>query len=235
MPRCFTLALAALLSACAAGPARAQKTPERVDIWDLSPGKPATEQPADFAEFACGGNGGPPSIPLAGFADFRRCRPGPDGLREVYFRYDDELEYRAKALGLATEIERYSGTKEYGFPVIVSALFNEAGALAGVRVVSDARDASRKREDAHALGNFLMARFGRDGWDCVEHPPADGESPVGRTFIKRTCEKRVEGGVARLDTRYLRKRGQVEFDPRSGRETQGQFESVTRFELRGRE
>lgn len=221
-----------LLGAFAAGLARAQKAPERLDIWSLLAGQPATAQPHDFIDFACGGNGGPPSITLSGFHDFRRCRPEADGLREVYFRYDDELEYRAKALGNTIEVERWSGTKEYGFPVIVSALFNEAGALLGLRIVSDARDPSRRREDAHSLANFITARFGREGWDCVDHAPAEGESPVGRGFVKRDCVKRVAGGVARVETRYFRKRGQEEFDPRSGRETSGQFESVTRFELR---
>ncbi len=224
-------ALAAALALAA--PAEAQHRPARADVWDLEPGKAAAELPADFAEFACGGNGGPPSLPLRGFADFRRCRAEESGLREVYFRYDDELEYWAKAQGLATEIEQYSGTKEYGFPVILSALFDEAGALAGLRIVSDARDASRKREDAHTLRNFLTARFGRDGWDCLDHPPEDGETPVGRTFIKQTCRKTLgSGAVVTLETRYFRKRGQEAFDARSGRETQGQFESLARFELR---
>jgi len=29
-------------------------------------------------------------------ADFKRCRPEPGGLREIYSAYDDELEYGAK-------------------------------------------------------------------------------------------------------------------------------------------
>jgi hypothetical protein len=37
--------------------------------------------------------------------------------------------------------------------------------------------------------------------------------------------------TASLMTRYLRKPGQSRFDPQSGRETTGQFESEGRFEL----
>ncbi len=84
----------------------------------------------------------------------------------------------------------------------------------------------------HSLRNFLTARFGRDGWDCVDHPLDDGEAPVGRTFIKQHCSKAVTGvGRLELRTHYFRKKGQSEFDPRTGRETKDQFESLVRFEL----
>ena len=39
------------------------------------------------------------------------------------------------------------------------------------------------------------------------------------------------GIQAFLVTRHLRKAGQSQFDPRTGRETTGQFESTVRFEL----
>ena len=49
---------------------------------------------------------------------------------------------------------------------------------------------------------------------------------------KQHCRKAVSG-VGRLDlrTHYFRKRGQSQFDPRTGRETEGQFESLVRFEM----
>ena len=131
-----------------------------------------------------------------------------------------------------TEVEQFSGTKVYGFPVVLSALFDAAGVLVGTRIVSDPRDPSRRREEAYALRNFITARFGRDGWDCIDHPPAEGEPPVIRTFVKQDCRKTIDGvGVATLQTRYLRKKGQSQYDPRTDRETEGQFESYVRFEL----
>ena len=83
-----------------------QPLPSRAEVWDLKLGTPATALPSGFGEYACGTNGGPPSQPLSGWGDFRRCRLEPSGLHEVYFRYDDELEYWAKANDLPTEIER---------------------------------------------------------------------------------------------------------------------------------
>src|SRR5207247_1593333 len=163
MPRLAFRALAATLLtgaalAAPAAPAAPAERPTRVEVWDLPLGMPAEQLPDAFVDYACGSNGGPPSTPLAGWRDFRRCRPDPSGLREVYFRYDDELEYWAKANNFATEIRKYSGTKVFDFPVVISARFDERGVLAGIRIVSDPRDTSRDREEAYLLRNFLNAR-----------------------------------------------------------------------------
>jgi hypothetical protein len=204
----------------------------RAEVWDLKLGTPASALPGGFGEYACGTNGGPPSRSLEGWGEFRRCRPEPSGLREVYFRYDDELEYWAKANELPAEIERYSGTRVYDFPVVLSALFDERGTLAGLRIVSDPRDTPALRDEAYTLRNFLTARFGRDGWSCTDLPPTEGEGPVGETFIKQDCHKTVEGtSLAALQTRYFRKKGQYQFDPHSSKETKGEFESTVHFEL----
>lgn len=206
--------------------------PSRMEVWDLKLGTPASVLPGGFGEYACGTDGGPPSLPLGGWSDFDRCRPESSGMREVYFRYDDELEYWAKANGLPEEIERYSGTKVYDFPVVLSALFDHRGILEGLRIVSDPRDTSRPREEAYALRNFLTARFGRDGWSCIDLPAGEGEEPVEGTFIKQDCRKSLAGReLAVMRTRYFRKKGQHRFDPYSNKETEGQFESMVHFEL----
>jgi len=226
----LTSTLASFLACLPA--AIAQERPSRIEVWDLKLGSAVEALPDGFAEYACGSNGGPPGAPLGSWRDFPRCRPQPDGRYEVYFRYDDELEYWAKANNFTTEVEQYSGTKVYGFPVVLSALFDAGGALVGLRIVSDPRDPSRRRDEAYALRNFITARFGRDGWNCTDHPPAEGETPVTRTFIKQDCRKAIDGvGVATLQTRYLRKKGQSQYDPHTDRETEGQFESHVRFEL----
>src|SRR5215467_16086394 len=110
--------------------------PARTEIWDLKLGTPVAQLPDGFVDYACGTNGGPPSLPIMGFRDFRRCRAEASGLREVYFRYDDELEYWAKANNLLPQMEQYAGTRTYGFPITVSALIDEQATLRGIRVVA---------------------------------------------------------------------------------------------------
>ena len=152
-------------------------------------------------------------------------------MREVYFRYDDEIEYRAKAHRAQTLIAQYSGTKVLDFSVIVSALFDPGGTLAGLRIVTDPPARPQERKQAYTLSNFLKARFGSDGWDCSDKPGTPGETPVGTLYINRHCTKLVKIDMrAVLETRFLRRPGQAEFSG-SGKLTVGQFESSTRLEL----
>jgi hypothetical protein len=221
------LLLATHMSSAAQGPLK------RLEIWDVALGTPVTQLPDEFVDLACGTNGGPPSRMFDRWQDFRLCRTEASGLREVYFRYDDELEYWAKANNLLPQMEQYSGTKTYGFPIIASILVSDDGMVRGIRIVSDPRE---DREEAYLLRNFLNARLGREGWQCEDLPPTKGETAVEGIFIKQRCRKQVDGETtAFLSTRHLRKPGQSRFDPQSGKETKGQFESTVRFELiRGR-
>jgi len=211
----------------------AQERARRLEIWDIQLGTPIARLPDEFTDLACGTNGGPPSRALENWQDFRLCRIEGSGLREVYFRYDDELEYWAKANNLLDQMEQYSGTKTYGFPIIASVLISDEGIVRGIRIVSDPRE---DREEAYLLRNFLSARLGREGWQCEDFPPAEGEGAVAGIFLKQRCRKQVDGETtAFLSARHLRKPGQGQFDRQSGKETKGQFESVVRFELiRGR-
>jgi hypothetical protein len=210
----------------------AEEPPRRADIWSLKLGTLATELPVtDFIDYACGSNGGPPQRPLSGWSDYGKCPPEADGLREVYFRYDDELEYWAKAHRARTLIAQYAGTKVLDFPVVLSALFDGAGTLTGLRIVTDPQTSPQDRKQAYTLSNFFNARYGGDGWDCIDIPAASGETPVGTLYINRHCTKLASGDMrVVLETKFLRKPGQTEFSS-SGKLTMGQFESSTRLEL----
>jgi hypothetical protein len=218
----------------------------RATIWDLKLGAPIAEQPQpnEFRGFACGSNGGPPRAPLTGWADFKRCPAEPDGLREVYFEYDDELEYISRAHDDDREISRWAGTHEVTFPVITSALFDDAGILKGIRMVTDARPEHRnditeanrkKREEAYTLGTVMASRFDIDpARDCQSVPPAEGESAVGSLFVKQVCERKDVGAGRRIVVRVnlFRKPGQSAYNPQLPTQlTQGQFESSTRAEV----
>jgi hypothetical protein len=105
---------ATIAVALACSVAAGQESLRRATIWDLKVGQPISAQPSsdEFRGLACGSNGGAPRQPLAGWKDFARCRAEPDGLHEVYFEYDDELEYIARAKDIDREITRWAGTTE---------------------------------------------------------------------------------------------------------------------------
>jgi hypothetical protein len=223
---------AAVLVVLGAASGHGEEPPRRADIWSLKLGTPAAALPSnDFIDYACGSDGGPPQRPLSGWSDYGTCRSGADSLREVNFRYDDEVEYWAKAHRARTLIAQYAGTKVLDFPVIVSGLFDPSGTLAGLRIVTDPQASPQDRKQAYTLSNFFNARYGSDGWDCIDTPAAPGETPVGTLYINRRCTKLANGDVrVVLGTKFLRKPGQAEFSS-SGKLTVGQFESSTRLEL----
>ena len=233
--RLFALLIAAATLAGVPGTALAQgadERPTRREIWDIQLGAKVADLPDDYIDYACGTNGGPPSTLLTGWKDYRRCRPDPSGLREVYFRYDDELEYWAKANNLAAQMEQYVGTKTYGFPINVSVLISDDGVVRGIRIVTDPRDPTGDRDEAYLLRNFLNARFGRDDWQCDDQPAEPGETAVSGIFVKQRCTKEMaDGSRGLLVTRHLRKPGQSQYDPHTGKETVNQFDSEVRFEL----
>jgi hypothetical protein len=211
---------------------RAQDRPTRLNVWDIHIGQPASEIPNAFVNYACGTNGGPPSVPLANFTEFKKCRPDANGLHEVYFEYDDELEYWARALDLKAEIRMYAGTTAYEFPVVASVLFDDAGLAKGERLVTDPRQQlSRDRNEFWTMADFIRHRFADDGWECKDLAPGDGESPAGSYFIKNHCEKTLNGLHLVLEQRYFQKKGQQFLDPYTGKPRMEDYESATRFEM----
>lgn len=227
---------------CAATAAQSQIAQEARDaglyapsIWELNIGAHASELPRDeYINYACGTNGGPPSLVLADWRQFARCTPeAAGGLREVYFRYDDEPEYWAKARSMSTQAALFEYTSAYEIPVIASALFDANGFLTGIRMVTDPRVPVEKREKGSALANFLMARYGDDGWTCVDLPAAPGETQYRGLHLKQRCDKAdaIDGVRLSLDVHNYRKAGQYLIDPLTNLPTEGQFESTTRFEL----
>ena len=210
----------------------AQNRPTRLNAWDIHIGETAAEIPDGFINYACGTDGGPPSIPLRNFTELKKCRPDANGLHEVYFEYDDELEFRARALDLREEIRMYAGTTAYEFPVVASVLFDNSGVARGLRLVTDPRQQlSRERNEFWILADFLRHRFGDTGWECMDLTPDEGEHAVGSLFIKNHCVKTANGLHLVLEQRYLRKKGQQSVDPETGQSRPEDYESATRFEM----
>lgn len=202
--------------------------------WDLELGKHAFELPTeDFIDYYCGTNGGPPSLPVSGWADYHLCRLEPaTGLHEIYFQYDDENEYLAKAMDWAVQIHLHQYTSAYEIPVIASALFDPKGFLVGIRMVTDPRVPAEIRENGISLSNFLRARYG-SGWACEDLPRIDGEEEFQGHYEKRRCYKVADDSPVSImiETRNYRKPGQYFLNPYNRKGTVGHFECTTKFEL----
>ena len=215
----------------AAVPSSAQE-PEQRNIFDLDVGMNVHDlNDLWFQEYGCGDDGGPPLLPLAGWTDFGKC--AANGLFEIYFRYNDEAEYWAKAHALTSRIELYSGTKAYAHPLIVSVLVDPDGVIRIIRMITDWREELRFREGAWRLERFVRPRYKMGDEYCTDLAPLVGETDVGGMYIKRRCEKDDgEGRLIVIQTHLFRKPGQFAFDPHTLLPTVGQFESLVRVEIR---
>jgi hypothetical protein len=229
--RCTWLSITALLATGFACPiVEAQTSPPK--IWDITLGIPVAELPLkDFVDPACGTNGGPPARVLKGFEAFALCPvESATGLHEVWFRYDDEMEYIARARRSDIMIRQYQANSLAGQPIITSLLIDDRGLVQGYRIVNDPRVSGSTRIDAYGLSD-LFKGMAPGGLVCTDLPAAEGERPIENWFIKENCELNANGQITRIETRYYYKPGQYAVDPNDSRLNENQFESSARLEV----
>lgn len=187
-----TLALALTMATLGAASAVAG------DVREFTVGLSVDQLPdTGYLGFTCGGHEGEEGQAIADWGSFRDCPPGPQGLREVFFRYDDS--------GVISE--DFEGTMVAGHPVLISLLIGDDGIVEGLRVASDpgARDYHRRR--ARMLSGMVKTRFGFTGWRCVNTPAGDGEFEIGGLYINERCEKDLGGRRIVLLSQFFRSYG----------------------------
>ena len=211
-------------------PASAQQPLPR--IWDVQLPSPVGDLPEEeFVDPACGTNGGPPGLPIGIFDRFERCRAEASGLREIWFRYDDEWEFIARAARDPDAVARNNAMVVLGQPVTLSLLIDRAGLVQGYRIFTDPRAEEEVRSGAYGVAIAFKARFGTEGWTCNDLAPAEGETPILGIFVKERCEKLADGQAITVESRHYYKPGQALLDPNTGLPTVNQFESSARLQV----
>lgn len=209
----------------------------RPRIWDIVLGSPIGELPLEeFVDPACGTNGGPPSLPLEGFEDFARCPiEQATELHEIWFIYDDEREYIARAERDETLIGRYSANAFYQQPIITSLLVDGSGLVQGYRVITDPRAPAEVRVDAYLLSivfKGMRSMLRHSSWVCTKLPRGERERPIENLFIKESCKSVSDERLLKLESRHMHKPGQdIRVNPRLLSVAEGDFESSTRLEV----
>lgn len=233
----IAMALAALFASGAPALAQqydpTQSSQHRTNLLDLKLGTAAKDLPEEaFIDFACGTMGGPPSVPIGGFTDFAKCPAEKSGLHEVEFRQDDELEYKFLAHEDPDDADTNGGTRISVYPAITSALFDDKGILRGLRAVTDDRVALRNRAMSYMMADAVRNMYGMDGWQCTDHPAANGEEPVSGSYINQSCSKTTQGQLIYTEAHLFRRAGETEINRDTGRVEHGLFESTARVEIR---
>lgn len=201
-------------------------------IWDIKLGTAVGTLPLDqFVDPACGTNGGPAGRTLKGFDDFAQCAvEKTTGLHEVWFRYDDEMEYVGRARRSDIMTRQFQANALAGQPIVTSLLIDDAGRVQGYRIVNDPRVESAIRLAAFGLAELFKGIAG-PGLVCIDLPAAAGERPIDDWFVKETCENNSAGRTVRIEARRYYKAGQYAVDPNDNRLTENQFKSSARLEV----
>jgi hypothetical protein len=153
---------------------------------------------AGYTDFACAQD---PERKLEGWSDWQSCPPDDAGLRAVHFEYDDSTNE------LARIDEDAAGTHVGGHPVLLSLLIGADARVEGLRIATDPKARLYMRKKAFLFASQVKARFGEEGWRCVEAQPGTDETPVGGMFIKEHCEKTTATRHYVLDRELFRRSG----------------------------
>src|SRR4051794_23940560 len=179
----------ALVSQCAAAPNNLGN-----DLRDIRIGMPVADLPdAGYSGFSCATD---VSHKMPGWSGWRDCPPDAEGLHAIRFGFDPETSR--------------DGTVVAGHPVVLTALVDENGVVAGLKIDTETKGPLFVRKKAFLLGVQVKSRYGTDGWECTEAQPQAGEQPVGGVFLSEKCSKTVSGRAIVVQRNLFRRANQDE-------------------------
>jgi hypothetical protein len=120
-----------------------------------------------------------PNRKLRQWSDWRECPADVDALHAIRFGFDVETSR--------------DGTLVAGHPVILTALIDSAGIVAGLKIDTDPQARFYMRKKAFLLGLQVKSRYGSEGWTCTQRQPQAGEQPLGGVYLRENCTKSSEG------------------------------------------
>ena len=166
------------------------------DLRDLKIGGKVADLPAaGYVDFSCAADA---NAKPASWSAWHDCPAGSDGLRALHFGFDP-----------ATSRD---GTIVAGHPVVLTALIDKDGIVAGLKIDTDPKARLYLRKKAFLFGPQVEDRYGQDGWTCNQSDLAAGEESVGGVHVKEKCTKTTDGRAITIERSLYRKAGQDEKD-----------------------
>jgi hypothetical protein len=182
------LQYAAAILAVIAMPAFGQAEPS-YDVRDITVGKPVTDIPdAGYVNLVCAND---PSRKLPMWSAWRDCPVDPEGMHAIRFDFDPETSR--------------DGTLVAGHPVILTAMVDDVGMVAGLEIDTDPKARLYIRKKAFLFGTQVKSRYGSDGWTCTQRQPGPGEEPVGGVYLNESCRKAVQGRLLVVERDLFRR------------------------------
>jgi hypothetical protein len=184
----FVTILAFSLFSFGIRPALAQAEPNH-DVRDITVGMHVGDIPgAGYVNLTCAND---TSRKIPEWSSWRECPPDADAMHAIRFEFDPETSRE--------------GTLVAGHPVILTALIDDKGMVAGLKIDTDPKARLYLRKKAFLLGIQVKSRYGSEGWACVQRQPESGEQPVGGVYIRENCRKAVQGRVLVVERDLFRR------------------------------
>jgi hypothetical protein len=185
-------ALLLLGLSASAGVAPDASAGETADLRDLRVGMALADvSPTGYADLTC--RDGPPRT-LAAWTDWRSCPTDSAGRRAIGFEYAEDTSR--------------NGTRVGGHPARLTLLVTDDARVDGLVIETDDETPLYLRKKAHLLGLQARAHWGEDDWSCVDEKPAGDEAPLGDTFIKQECRKRLPDRIVTVRRELYHHAGQ---------------------------
>jgi hypothetical protein len=164
------------------------------DLRDIKIGGKVADLPAaGYVDFSCPADA---NAKPADWSAWHDCPAGADGLHVLRFGFDP-----------ATSKD---GTVVAGHPVVLTALVDKDGVVAGLKIDTDPKTRLYLRKKAFLFGKQVEDRYGADGWACTGADLAAGEESVGGVHVKEKCTKATQGRAITIERSLYRKAGQDE-------------------------
>lgn len=159
------------------------------DLRDITVGMPVGKIPdSGYVNLMCSAD---TARKLPAWSAWRECPADANAFHAIRFDFDPETSRE--------------GTLVAGHPVVLTALIDESGTIAGLVIDTDPKARLYARKKAFLLGAQVKARYGSEGWTCTRRQPEGNERPVGGIFLKENCRKVVEGRILVVERHLFRR------------------------------
>ncbi len=119
---------------------------------------------------------------ITSWLDYEKCMLSKDDVYYIKVEYDEKFAFN----------ENFEGTQVAGHPVLMHLGIDKKGLLKVIDITTDPSAPFYFRKQAHLMWLRIHGKYGSDGWSCKNFDKKDDHIVIGKKYINRLCEKRVD-------------------------------------------
>ena len=119
---------------------------------------------------------------ITSWLDYEKCMLSKDDVYYINLEYDEKFAFN----------ENFEGTQVAGHPVLMHLGIDKKGLLKIIDITTDPSAPFYFRKQAHLMWLRIHGKYGSDGWNCKNFDKKDDHIVIGKKYINRLCEKRID-------------------------------------------